>query len=127
MHRRILGAGSLAFAVGCASSSTGGSSGPPPPAATCNASPVLATGSNVVSAAGENVDTTCASVDGYFPWKSGAAGSACTDPLDCAPVCCPCANGTHHALATWCNAGTCAAPETVCCMVLGTPLKACGG
>jgi hypothetical protein len=58
-------------------------------------------------------------------WVWLVAGSACSDPLDCAPVCCPCPKGNVFALSTWCNNGACADPETVCCMVLGTPLNAC--
>ena len=100
---------------------------PTPPAGRCDAAPVTATQANSVSASGEDVDTTCVSVAGTLKWKSGAAGSPCASPLDCAPVCCPCSDGSHYALSTWCDQGTCAPPNTVCCMVLGTTLRACGG
>jgi hypothetical protein len=110
-----------------AACSSSKSSAPTPPAATCSSGPVAATAPNSVSAAGEDVDTTCASVTGAFTWGAADAGASCVNPLDCAPVCCPCPNGNAHALATWCNAGKCAPPEMVCCMVLGTTLNACSG
>jgi hypothetical protein len=86
---------------------------------------MTATEANSVDSVGENVDTTCASVVGYLPWRSGAAGDACMSPTDCAPVCVPCPNGTKHTLASWCNHGVCAAPGDVACMVAGSPLKSC--
>ena len=86
---------------------------------------MAATEASSVDSISENVDTTCASVVGYLAWKSGAAGDACTTPLDCSPVCVPCPNGTHHTLASWCDHGVCAAPDDVACMVAGTPLKSC--
>jgi hypothetical protein len=92
----------------------------------CADSPVSATEPNSVASISENVDTTCVAVIGSEPWKDFAAGSPCTDPLDCTPVCVPCPNGTHHTLATWCDQGHCAAPADVACMVAGTPgLAAC--
>src|SRR5215470_17856498 len=109
---------SLSF-VACGSS---GSKATLPPTATCVDSPVSATEPNSVTSISENVDTTCASVVGFEPWKMGATGSACTDPLDCTPVCVPCPNGTHHTLATWCDQGHCASPADVACMIAGTPL-----
>jgi hypothetical protein len=97
-----------------------------PPAATCAGSPVTAMEANSVDSISENVDTTCVSVVGYLPWKSGAAGDACTSPTDCAPVCVPCPSGAKHTLASWCDHGHCAAAGDVACMVLGSPLKSCG-
>ncbi len=79
-----------------------------------------ATGTDTVASLSENVDTTCAALAGYTTWKNGATGAACTSPLDCTPVCCPCPNGTHHTLAAWCNQGRCAAPGDVACMIDGT-------
>src|SRR5262245_28323893 len=77
----------------------------PPPAAMCTGAPQTATEANSVASISENVDTTCVSVVGFETWKMGATGSACTDPLDCTPVCVPCPNGTHHTLASWCDYG----------------------
>jgi hypothetical protein len=96
-----------------------------PPAAMCTSTPVTATEANSVASLGENIDTTCASVVGIFAWKMHATGSACTSPLDCSPVCCPCPNGTQHTLAAWCDHGQCATGDRVSCMVLGSPLKSC--
>jgi len=117
----------LAFATAAMIGAACSSSSSLPPSASCDSGPVMATGVNVVSAAGEDVDSTCAAVSHEFAWKAGAAGSACSDPLDCAPVCCVCPGRAAHALATWCDQGLCAAPADVCCMVLGTTLKACAG
>lgn len=91
-----------------------------PPAASCTATPITVTEPRSIDSISENVDTTCASVAGYLSWKNGATGSACTDPIDCSPVCCPCPNGTHHTLATWCNHGVCASPQEACCAISGT-------
>jgi hypothetical protein len=96
-----------------------------PPAATCTGAPEMATEDKSVDSISENVDSTCARVAGYLPWKMGAAGSPCTDPVDCSPVCVPCPNGTHYTLASWCNHGTCAAAGDVACMVQGTTLASC--
>src|SRR6202034_4032087 len=82
-----------------------------PLSASCSANPVTATQPDSVSAAGSPDDGSCVSVTATFPWQSGDAGSACSDPLDCAPVCCPCPNGNVFALSTWCNNGACADPE----------------
>jgi hypothetical protein len=120
----VVGLWALTFGGGCSSSGSG-SSGPLPPAATCNAAPVAATAQNSVTSISENVDSTCESVVGTAPWKTGAPGAPCTDPLDCAPVCVICKSGTHHTLATWCNDGVCETPEHVACMVLGTTLNGC--
>jgi hypothetical protein len=92
-----------------------------PPAATCTGTPVAATEAQSVDSVSEDVDATCESVAGFIDWKMGATGSACTGPSDCAPVCVPCPNGTHHSLASWCNHGDCAAPADVACMIAGTP------
>jgi hypothetical protein len=92
-----------------------------PPAATCMGMPILDMEAKSVDSISENVDSTCASVMAYLPWKMGAAGSACATPTDCAPVCVPCPNGTHHTLASWCSHGQCAAPGDVACMIQGTP------
>src|SRR4029079_17015754 len=113
--------GTLMVACG----STGGKP-PLPSAAMCTGPDQTATEANSVASVSENVDTTCASVVGFEHWKMGATGSACTDPLDCSPACCPCPNGTHHTLAAWCNQGQCAAPADVACMIEGTPLASCG-
>jgi hypothetical protein len=91
-----------------------------PPAATCTGGPTTVTESRSIDSISENVDGTCASVVGFVMWKMGATGSSCSDPSDCTPVCCPCPNGTHHSLATWCNHGTCAAGTDACCAILGT-------
>jgi hypothetical protein len=96
-----------------------------PLAATCTGPAEMATEANSVASISENVDATCASVQGFETWKMGATGSACTDPLDCTPVCCPCPNGTHHTLAAWCNQGQCAAAADVACMIAGTTLNSC--
>ena len=117
-----IGLGGLSFGAGCSGTSSGG---PLPPAATCDATPVSATAPNSVTSISENVDSTCASVVGKAPWKAGAPGAPCADGLDCAPVCVPCKNGTHHTLATWCNNGVCETPGHVACMVLGTTLQSC--
>jgi hypothetical protein len=114
---RALGPSSLAVIVfgGCASKHGG------LPAASCTSGDaVSATEPDSVDSISENVDTTCAAVATYLPWKMGAVGSACTDPIDCSPVCCPCPNGTHYTAATWCNDGLCAEPTAVACMVLVT-------
>jgi hypothetical protein len=87
----------------------------------CADAPVAATEASSVAEVSENVDTTCASVVDFYTWKMGATGSACSAPLDCTPVCCPCPDGTHHALAGWCDHGQCAAPADVACMIAGTP------
>jgi hypothetical protein len=97
-----------------------------PPSSVCMSTPVAATEVNSVSAVGENADSTCAAAVGAVAWKMGAAGTACTNPLDCAPTCCACAKASIHALSTWCDQGICATAEQTCCMVLGTTLKACG-
>jgi hypothetical protein len=98
-----------------------------PPSSVCRSGPVTATETHSVDSIGENVDTTCASVAGKLAWKGGPPGSSCTDPIDCAPVCCACPTSAYHTFATWCDHGRCAAPESVCCMVLGTALGAsCG-
>jgi hypothetical protein len=97
-----------------------------PVPAMCTGSAETATEVNSVASISENVDTTCASVVSDMAWNNGAIGSACTQPLDCTPVCCPCPNGTHHTLAAWCNQGHCAAPGDVACMIEGTAdLAAC--
>jgi hypothetical protein len=103
---------------------TAGSSNGVPPSATCTAGPVMSTEARSIDSIGENVDTTCVSVVGFLPWKMAATGATCTTPTDCSPVCVACPNGTHHALASWCNHGKCASPEAVSCVVLGTPLGA---
>ena len=97
-----------------------------PPAAVCTSTPVAATEANSVDSLGEDVDATCASVAGILNWKLEPAGSNCTSPLDCSPVCSPCPNGKQHALTAWCDHGQCATADRVSCMVLGTPLKSCG-
>jgi hypothetical protein len=117
----FLVAGTLVLSCG----SSGGKA-PLPPAALCTGAAETATEANSVASISENVDTTCASVVGSEHWKMGATGSPCTGPLDCTPVCCPCPNGTHHTLATWCNQGQCAAAADVACMIEGTPLASCG-
>jgi len=97
-----------------------------PPAATCTGAPVAATESQSIDSISENVDSTCASVVGYLPWKTFVAGDACTTPTDCSPVCVPCPNGTYHTLASWCDHGKCAAAGDVACVIAGTPgLKSC--
>lgn len=106
---------------------SGSKDAPLPLSASCNGMPIADMQARSADSIGENVDSTCASVAHDLQWKMQPTGSTCTDPIDCTPVCCICANGTHHALTTWCNEGKCAAPETVCCMVLGTTLgTACG-
>jgi hypothetical protein len=112
------------LAAACGSSS--GGSVTLPPSATCTSDAGVAAQANSVDAVGENLDTTCGAVIGDLPWKMGATGSPCAQPIDCSPACCPCSNGTYRVLATVCDHGTCAAPAAVCCIVLGTPLKACG-
>jgi hypothetical protein len=88
---------------------------------------VTPTQNGAIDAVGENLDTTCGSVAGDLPWKMGATGSPCMQPIDCSPACCPCSNGSYRVLASFCDHGACAAPDTVCCVVLGSTLKACGG
>jgi hypothetical protein len=122
----VLGIGLLAASCGKSDGLLPPNDAGVPPAATCTGAPEMPTEANSVDSISENVDATCAAVAGYLPWKSGATGSACTDPVDCSPVCVPCPNGTHHTLASWCNHGACAAPGDVACMVAGTPsLKSC--
>jgi hypothetical protein len=97
-----------------------------PAAATCTGPPVADTEAKAVDSISEDVDGTCASVAGFLPWKAGLPGSACSTPTDCAPVCVPCPNGTHHSLASWCSHGQCAGPDAVACVILGTPgLQGC--
>jgi hypothetical protein len=98
-----------------------------PPSATCSTGPVTDTTGTSIDAAGENLDTTCGSLIGSIAWKMGAAGSPCKQPIDCSPACCACSNASFHVLASYCDHGTCAAPEGICCAVLGTAVKACGG
>jgi hypothetical protein len=106
------------FFTACGSSS---STTTLPATPTCTGSAETATEVDSVDSLSENVDLTCASVVNDMAWKNGATGSSCTQPADCTPVCCPCPNGTHHTLASWCNQGQCAAPGDVACMVNGTP------
>jgi hypothetical protein len=125
--RGLLAIGSVLAVAACSSgSSTTVPDAALPAAAMCTSASETATGTGTVASLSENVDATCASIVGYTTWKNGATGSACTGPLDCTPVCCPCPNGTHHTLAAWCDQGQCAAPADVACMVNGTPgLAAC--
>ena len=120
MLRRCLVAFVGGLSIVACSADKGGNS-PLPAAAMCTGAAQTATETNSVASISENVDTTCASVVGSETWKMGATGSTCTNPLDCTPVCCPCPNGTHHTLASWCNQGQCAPPADVSCMVQGTP------
>jgi hypothetical protein len=125
--RSVIGAGlgfmvTGTFLVACGSN---GNKAPLPSAAMCTGPAQTAPEANSVASISENVDTTCASVVGFEHWKMGAIGSACTSPLDCTPVCCPCPDGTHHTLAGWCNQGQCAAGADVACMIDGTPLSSC--
>jgi hypothetical protein len=93
---------------------------------TCSSGPIQVTESGSLSSIGENVSSTCAVVENYSAWKTGAPGTACSNPLDCAPVCCQCSDGSHFAFSTWCDHGVCAPPERVCCGVVGSNLKSCG-
>jgi len=117
----VLGLGLLGAACGKSNGLLPPNDAAVPPSATCSGAPQASTEARSVDSISENVDSTCASVAGYLPWKNGATGSACTDPGDCTPVCVPCPNGTHHALSSWCNHGVCAGPEDVACVVAGTP------
>jgi uncharacterized protein DUF1566 len=120
------GGGSSGSTSTGAAGSAGAGGTTAPPAATCTSTPVAATEANSVDSLGEDVDATCASVAGILDWRMKAAGSSCTSPLDCSPVCSPCPNGSQHALTAWCDHGQCATADRVSCMVLGTPLKSCG-
>lgn len=98
---------------------------PPPPSAVCASGPVTVTEPSSVTSISENFDETCVSVVGTLPWKMGAPGSPCTNPLDCSPVCCVCPGAQRHTFTTWCDQGACASNEAACCMVLGTNLTSC--
>lgn len=63
---------------------------------TCSSGPIQVTESGSLSSIGENVSSTCTVVENYAPWKTGAPGTACSDPLDCAPVCCQCSNASYR-------------------------------
>lgn len=92
----------------------------------CASGPVDVTEPASLTSIGENVSPTCTVVENYLEWKNGAPGTACSSPIDCAPVCCQCSNASYHTFSTWCDHGVCASPERVCCAVLGTTLKSCG-
>jgi len=114
-------------AIGCGGRGVAGTSlGPLPAAAMCAATPVAATEVNSVASAGETNDTTCASVVHVLTWKRAAAKAACASPLDCTPACVACPDGKHHALAAWCDHGSCATADDVACMVAGSSLESCG-
>jgi hypothetical protein len=54
-----------------------------------------ATGAEVYAwtATASGLSGTCVgSIPASWAWKTGASGTACTDPLDCLPVCCACAS-----------------------------------
>jgi hypothetical protein len=95
-----------------------------PPAAACPSTPIALPTKSGIATAGSSPG--CAHAEDAFTWKTGTPGSACTDPLDCAPVCCPCSVPARSAVTSWCRNGTCAAPEDVCCALAGTPTISCG-
>lgn len=47
---------------------------------------------------------------------TGTEGTACSDPTDCAPVCCQCPGTSQGAAVAECNGGNCLDGATVCCL-----------
>jgi hypothetical protein len=47
---------------------------------------------------------------------TGVVGTACSDPTDCAPVCCSCPGTTTGADVAECSGGNCLDGSTACCL-----------
>ena len=91
----------------------------------CNGEPVMvAEYSSIATSSGPG--RSCRAARQTVPWKSGALGSPCSGPLDCAPTCCECSNAARSALTSWCDHGKCASPNAACCALAGTPTRSCG-
>lgn len=50
---------------------------------------------------------------------TGAAGTACSDPSACAPVCCTCPGAAASADVAECYQGNCLDGSTACCLYAG--------
>jgi hypothetical protein len=62
----------------------------------------------------EEEDGKCPSPSSVL-YGTVATGGACMQGSDCAPVCCPCSNGSNHEwLAVHCSSGTCVGAPQVC-------------
>ena len=62
----------------------------------------------------EQVNGSCASPSSVLK-GTVAAGGACTEGADCAPVCCPCNNGTNREwLGVHCSSKVCVGAPDVC-------------
>jgi len=113
-----------AGAMSCSSESTPTNSHPTQGPA-CTGSPISVTEMDAVDSAGDTLNNICLLDGESVSWKTGAPGTGCQGPADCAPVCCQCAAAGHEALTSWCDHGTCATAEQVCCALLGTTLHSC--
>lgn len=69
----------------------------------------------------EEEDGTCPSPS-VLLYGTVAPGGACKQGADCAPVCCPCNNGSGREwLAVHCSSGACVGAPQVCTDTAGDP------